>query len=783
MLNILIPESKAFFQLPAAEFKKYYELVSGKTAAIITTPAETGDMVVFGSDAVNSFIHSKIISGTLPRLQLVTGSDSYQILSFSDNGRTILLLAGGCDRAYFYALYHFFELQGCRYFWDGDRLPEKHEIRLDGYDITESPRFQYRGLRYFAHRSLSRFQAEHWSLEEWKKELDWCLKKRFNLYMLRIGIDDLFQKAFPDIVKYPDWHVPESIERSYDDRDLFWSLQYRGELRKAILAYGRERGLFHPEDYGTMTHWYSRTPKDFIEAVKPDFLPQSTNWYTEPTALVWDIRQEKNLENYFHLTETHIREYGDGKIFHTIGLGERNCYPDRNSNHQLKLYTYRRLISKLREKYPDAPLLLASWDFWLLWKPEEVRELLQELDPRNTIIFDYTSETDDDANNFTTWGVVGKFPYVFGIFHAYEPSNDIRGDYSLIARRLETAAGDEMCKGMILWPECSHTDTLMLEYLGANSWNPGKENRDIETFLPKFAAARYAEKDQQAMMDIWQQFQPILKMRYFTRHTLSGELHLRPFQYVYHGITGDTNSKHLLEQEKFVNDNSAEFAAMPELFRKIAKIDFGKADNFIRRDLIDIARSTAGRLHIGAYCRFTLDYNAWRKGDLPAEKVLKDLQLIRRLYPLQLGILGTSEDYSLYASLLDLQRKHECNPDFEKTLKANVENAYCRTSACELIPLLIDEYYFIFAPYVQKLKTGEKSALVFKEIPDIMEKYTSLVDKFYATALADAAPNFAKAREELPATLEALAQLSEEFAANEAATPAEAAALFADFNL
>jgi hypothetical protein len=68
---------------------------------------------------------------------------------------------------------------------------------FDRIDISESPRFDYRGLRYFAHRSLHRFHAEHWSFEDWKREIDWCMKKRLNLMMLRIGQDDLFQKAFP----------------------------------------------------------------------------------------------------------------------------------------------------------------------------------------------------------------------------------------------------------------------------------------------------------------------------------------------------------------------------------------------------------------------------------------------------------------------------------------------------------------------------------------------------------------------------------------------------------
>ncbi|MCY2993494.1 MAG: hypothetical protein NTY19_37290 [Planctomycetota bacterium] len=158
-----------------------------------------------------------------------------------------------------YAVYDFFRRQaGTEYFWDGDVIPKRDTIDFAGLDVIEKPRFAYRGLRYFAHRGLHRFQAEHWDLEGWQREIDWCVKKRFNLFMLRTGIDDLFQRAFPGEVPYPpiDAKDPDGVDRSYDDRTSFWALKYRGELRKQVLQYARDRGLLHPEDTGTITHWY-----------------------------------------------------------------------------------------------------------------------------------------------------------------------------------------------------------------------------------------------------------------------------------------------------------------------------------------------------------------------------------------------------------------------------------------------------------------------------------------------------------------------------------------------
>jgi hypothetical protein len=61
----------------------------------------------------------------------------------------------------------------------------------------------------------------------------------------------------------------------YDNRSLFWPLQYRSALRKKVMDYAFERGMMQPEDFGTMTHWYSRTPKQFLEKMNPPFLPQT----------------------------------------------------------------------------------------------------------------------------------------------------------------------------------------------------------------------------------------------------------------------------------------------------------------------------------------------------------------------------------------------------------------------------------------------------------------------------------------------------------------------------
>ncbi|MDR0933247.1 MAG: hypothetical protein LBM70_09555, partial [Victivallales bacterium] len=598
MFRINIPEDAGIFRIAALEFAAYTERMTGVRPEITTD--FDGDLVVLGSESENPFTAQLLLDKKFPFLGIRSGSDDYFLKSLREGNRTLLLLGGGRPRALLYAVYAFFEQNGCAYFWDGDIVP-RSELSLLGYDLTCSPRFEYRGIRYFAHRGLHRFQAEQWTLDDWKKEIDWILKKRLNLFMLRIGLDDLFQKAFPDIVPYPEDNIPpeKQFERSFNDRTHFWSLLERGKLRKALLNYAFERDLLHPEDTGTMSHWYSRTPKEFLDKKNPPFIPQFSQGYGEPSGLVWDIRQDEWLENYFKLTETHIREYGRGEIFHTIGLAEREVSEDKRVNHLWKLYAYRRIIGRLRKSYPDAPLLIASWDFCNnKWSDAEMKELIASFDPRNTIVFDYTSDSDTEEFWFMNWSIYRKFPWIFGIFEAYEPCTELCGNYDTIKRRLSLAADDPFCKGMVIWPENAHGDTLLYEFFAANAWTP--EYVDIADFLPVFCSKRYPERTAE-MLNLWNAFLPAIRCGYWTNNGYGGV--------IWAHLNG--NWKNVLYNEndigqiKIINDRvQGCIAPLTEAFRILSETDL--SDPFICRDAIDMARSAASRMFQYGYVQLPL---------------------------------------------------------------------------------------------------------------------------------------------------------------------------------
>ncbi len=683
-LQIVLPPacSEKAYRIAAEELSRYWQEICGEKLAIKPAATEA----------------KSIRFAILPPSQ--DGCDGYRMRSDA----TGLELASVNGRCALYAVYDLLERRGgCRWFWDGDVVPRGSAPDITNLDVNEHSSFEFRGLRYFAHRGLTRFQAEHWGVEDWKREIDWCVKRRLNLIMPRIGMDDVFQKAYPDIVDYPDpaKPLPEAMS-GYNNRSLFWSLQFRGLLRKAVLAYAFDRGVMVPEDFGTMSHWYSRTPWQFLDKVKPPFLPQEGGWYGHPTDRVWDVREDRWLDAYWKLTEASLAEYGKSDLLHTIGLGERLCYKDRAANLQLKVDVLKRLVAKAKSCCPDSRILLAGWDFYLTWHPEEVSGLLKCLDPRSTVIWDYEADaTSNDlpgykikgVNNFTRWDVIGKFPYTFGIFLAYEKALDIRANYPLILERQRAIAGDPFCKGYIFWPESSHTDILLLRYFTANAWRADKT--DVDLLIAEFCRDRYG-KQAEAFASCWKAVLPLARLLGWDGGGVTD------------AVDGCPERNDPAAWEK---PFPSELACAPRLFAALAALEW-KGD-FVRRDAVDLARTASDRLISAARVNLLATYHGWKSGKTAASDVKAAGDAYVALGRAFADLLALHTDYSLYESYLRLDAVEKIrNPDFEHVLYDNASCDYCRSHQYELVrgwavPAMAD----LAAMLAERTASGDKSPL------------------------------------------------------------------------
>jgi len=654
--------------IPKAELAKYYRLVTGKELS--------KEMVSFSID---------------PNVSK-SGNDAYSIVSKGGSSPAVTI-KGSNLRSVLYAVYDLLERRGgCRWFWDGDVVPKKGSIDFSNLDVHEESRFEYRGIRYFAHRGLMRFQAEHWGPDEWKREIDWCLKKRLNLFMLRIGQDDIFQKAFPDTCSYPDPAKPLSGQHSiYNNRSLFWPLEFRGKLRKEVMDYAFARGMMAPEDFGTMTHWYSRTPQDFLDKMNPDFLPQAKgSGYGEQSGLVWDIRKKKWMDAYWKLTDASIAAYGKPEILHTIGVAERKMSDDPRENRRRKIDWTNMLLGEAAKRYPGCRRILAGWDLYCMKESSEVREFLCKI-PEDVLIWDYEADA-YDRTNFTEWDVIGKRPYTFGVFMAYEAGLDMRTDYDLLASRQKLVSDDPMCKGFIFWPESSHTDSLGIEWFARNSWRADKA--DVRHVLRDYCKGRYAEEAEQ-MERLWLATIPVstnMQSRWNKNALLTV---LREF--------GEGLVKPERRSDWPAAKPDAHFAALGDVVETLKGLDWDK-DEFLRRDMVDIARVWADRLAVESENRMVLAYLRWLDGDDSAKAdVVREGSVARARLVALSDILATHSDFSICDTYEGLCKIHPVLlPSFSSVLVDNAANYYCASHQAELA---VHCYIPAFDAYLDLLKS------------------------------------------------------------------------------
>ena len=118
----------------------------------------------------------------------------------------------------------------------------------------------------------------------------------------------------------------------------------------------------YPTDCGTMTHWYSRTPLEFLKNKKPTFLEQEIAHYTSSdTGKVFDFTKKENMDYYMHLTETMVDNYEKSTaLFHTIGLGERRIFKDKEKQQLIRFLAEKRGIVILTDS-DSAGLMIRSF--------------------------------------------------------------------------------------------------------------------------------------------------------------------------------------------------------------------------------------------------------------------------------------------------------------------------------------------------------------------------------------------------------------------------------------
>ena len=693
-VRVVIPSgAERAVRIAADEFAKFHEKVTGFRPPVDTAAVGEGPFVRIGIPEKDMTFPSE--------------TDSYRIRSVGKD----LVLAGKNGRSTLYAVYDFFRLRAhAAYFWDGDTFDHLPALDFSGLDVFERSRFEYRACQYFAHRGLTRFNAEHWGFEDWKREIDWAVKNRLNIVRLCLGIEDLFQRAFPDVVPYPDPSVTmDNLDsRGYDKRSPFWSLEYRSLLRRAVFDYAMARGLQLPVEFGPQTHWYARTPQAFLDTYKPEFMPQVENRYGQPSGLIWDCRKDKWFDMYFRLSEAALDTYGYTGLMFNPGFDERTVYSNRADNVKLKVDILKRFNDEATRRHPDAKLLMEGWDFYLTWKPDEMHDLFEVLDPKTTIIWDFMA--DAQSRNFIDWGVTNRFPYVFGYTLAHERGLDIRCNYELIRKNEAAIRNDPMCKGYCIWPENSHSDIFGWRYFTDNCWN--LSDKSLDELLAAFCRDRYG-RQAPTFERAWRALIPHSKVLWWSNNCFG------TFVGDYRRERNDAARWRRLHAE-------ARDLPAAEILASLADVDWEDSD-FVLRDGLDIVRTVLDRKLINAFESAMGTYCDCKEGKATVADVKARTAKLVSVVSVLTDVLALHTDYSITESLDRLNMVERVrNPNFEHILFENAACDYCMSHQVELAK----GWYLPQAKELATLLVARAEAKDFSPLPPA----TNFRDRMYKLA-------------------------------------------------
>jgi hypothetical protein len=322
-----------------------------------------------------------------------------------------------------------------------------------------------------------------------------------------------------------------------------------------------------------------------------------------------------------------------------------------------------------------------------------------------------------------------------------EPNTDLRGDFKLIGKRLELAVNDTACKGMVYWSEFAHGDAFMLEYFAVNAWNGNQT--ELSERIKTFCFDRYPESVVFKMHKIWDTALKISQTRNWSNNK---ELPLREINGLifFNILTSPWQTKideDVIDAVKYyIPGLKHVLDTAPQLFVLLAGTARQYYDNeFIRRDIIDIARTTLSRVLHTLFLQLSLKLELWRSFKCSAGEIEEHIDLCGDCLKSLGQLLFQHEDFSLYDSLVRLESSAPINPHSEQTLKGNTENGYCRSFYAEFFPMIYLPEFKLYKGWIKnKLDNNDRSEWMLGD--KLKEKRERIRENFYRKPLKEIVP-------------------------------------------
>jgi len=435
-------------------------------------------------------------------------SEAYVVRSLGSGSDVAFL--GGTGIATLYAVYHYLEKAcGCGFYWDGDHVPSRDDVPVQGIDISAQPRFSE---RMCMNLTIYWYSSPWWEWNDWKAYIDWALKARFNILSLwdTPGEDVAWEKA---------WNrLDVSIaDRSYSGPPygMFAPIKYgvrppqsrawregQSELNKQVIRYARARGMksLVPAVPGIV-------PPEFVDAY-PDAHTFEISWaglpkqtYLHPLSPMYYAAGKAFLEEYTTL-------YGTDHLYWLENYLECDVQGEQGLQEDVRKEIAGANFKILDEVDPKGVGIYSAWSFLFkpqYWTPQVVRESLERMPADRVRVLDQWAEMVPEAKRTDYFN--GR-KYHFGVVYSFGGHTHMHGNMAMIEKQFHNLLDDPQAKNCVgFYPneETIRHNDFYYDFLCRLGWNPAEVN--LRDYTSEYARQRYGENGASAMVPALEELQ------------------------------------------------------------------------------------------------------------------------------------------------------------------------------------------------------------------------------------------------------------------------------------
>jgi alpha-N-acetylglucosaminidase len=485
------------------EFMKYAGLIVGKPMVLVVPDL----CVIEGTQATFAIGRCSLTDSLAAAGKLNVpddlGEEGFVIKSLSEGGRQYVVILGGGERGTLYGVYRYFE-QFCHtgFFWDGEHIPHRASLPIDGVDLIERPRWPVR-----QYMMDCEYTSYWWNWDQWKAEVDWAAKHRFNLLSSNFDFTATWRSVWrrfgvevsPSSLSAPPFH-PWAGWHKLDMRPPYPAdyQDFQADLARRFTEYGRSVGLkMAPDFHGFL----GQVPREFAEAYRGKARLLEVRWVGfDPPGTFLHPDDPLYAQVAKAYAEEFLLRFGTDHYWASQTYCEMRPGPTPKETLAIEIAAAKRNLDAIRSVDPRAVLFTNSWTF-LDRSKEDATAFLQQLPDDAFQIWEMPSDLERRAPMYEQFDYYAGKPWLVGYLYSYGGTTMLHGDLADLIRRAQAVAADpraNRCQGLCIEPEAIHHNPIAFDLISRLAWDPSAVN--LPAFIADYAKRRYGDAACQGMV-------------------------------------------------------------------------------------------------------------------------------------------------------------------------------------------------------------------------------------------------------------------------------------------